>query len=254
MKNETTWYIAILLVCAVCAGLFLWRAELFNFQVQIDSQKFSDFGSFVGGIFGTLSFIWLIFTLREAKTQSFDNSFYNHLAVHESVVRDLLVKGQHIKIINDEITTRLDKIPPESLTEEVRSEYHNYKNKPDANDYFEALYRMLHIQYKYENRTPDKYFKDYTWQIGHFLRSFTSVAELVFEATFSEEKKSFYSRVIKSRATDDELRLIFYFVIFNSNLQERSKLLRMSRALHLFENIKDSLIKSDDWKKYIEMS
>lgn len=215
-------------------------------------------GDFIGGVIGTLFggatviLVYLTYksqkaeleaTVKVATAQSLDNTFFNYLKLYISIVNVLKSKEDEIKKINIEGVGFYKKI-----------------NNPEkgewtyANDYFEILYRILNIRYKHLGEKPENFFNDNNWRIGHFLQSFISIVELVDESNIDESKKEFYCRVIKSTATSDELRLIFYFVIFNKVEKEKIRLKTMFKKLYFFDDLRDRdpLIKDEDWNIYQE--
>ena len=257
MKAVNFWTIVI-----IASGAFLFSIIMFcwtlwgqlSTDLAIDSNRFSDFGSFVGGIFGTLSFILLIFIFRETREQSFDNSFFNHLNLHDSVVRELKGKEGEIKRLNQESRNLFNNYFCDTIQDAaLKSECKTYEAFPDANDYFEILYRTLHIKYKYKDELPEQFFVDNNWRIGHFLTSFVSVTELISEGKLDSNKRRFYSRAIKSRSTSDELRSVFYFVTFNGNENEKIRLSRLLKSLNFFDDLRDPLIKEGDMQTYLDI-
>ncbi|MEK7497815.1 MAG: putative phage abortive infection protein [Patescibacteria group bacterium] len=256
MKTFNFWTIIL-----IASGAFIFSIIMFCWTIwgqlstdlAIDSNKFSDFGSFIGGIFGTLSFILLIFTFRESREQSFDNSFFNHLNLHDSVVRELKSKEGEIKRLNQECGSLFKDNFCDTISDEtLKSQCKDYQLMPEANDYFEILYRTLHVKYNYKNDSPGQFFIDNNWRIGHFLTSFISVIEFITNSSLDNDKRSFYSRVVKARATSDELRLVFYFVTFNKNDKERIRLITLCKTLDFFGDLRDPLIKSGDMKVYLD--
>jgi hypothetical protein len=163
----------------------------------------------------------LILTYDETKKQSFDNAFFNFLGVHESVVRGLKSNESDVKKLNEFTRTLFNHNFCDTLDDKLKTEcklYEEKTKKEPANDFFEILYRILHIQHKYktkgDNKGIEKYFKDYKWRIGHFLRSYVSLVELIDKnGHLTAKKKEFYSDILKSRSSSDETRLVFYYIL-----------------------------------------
>jgi hypothetical protein len=238
-------FIAIFLF--ISAILFCWQLwGQINIELPIDAIRFSNFGSFVGGTFGALSFILLILIYRKSHEQSVDNSFFNLLQVQDSVVRELKSNKNQIDRLNKESIDLFEPNLCETVQSHLRNECLSYRNMPDANDYFEILYRILHIRYKYKNEDPWRFFKDYNWRIGHYLKSFVSIIEFIEKSKVDNDKKFFYTRILKSRLTIDELRLIFYFIIFNTDDNEKNRIAKMFKSLRIFVDFSETLIKDGD--------
>lgn len=243
MKKVTLQKILIInLILFVLVGLlFCWQLwGQLHTDKPIDSNRFANFGSFIAGIFGFINFILLLYSFRETKDQSFNNFFFNVLQIHDSVVKDLKLNGNEIAKLNSELTDEFymcENLADKSLREECIS----YREKQKANDYFELLYRILHIRYKYKGETFQKYFTDEYWRIGHYLRSFISIIEILNESSLDESKKSYYIRVIQSRSSSDEIRLIFYYLLSNNN-ERHIKLAKIFNSFNFFDIIKGTLI------------
>jgi hypothetical protein len=255
-KIIVTISLIVFAIISASALLFCWQLwGQITMKLPIDAIRFSNFGSFVGGIFGALSFILLIFIYMKSHEQSVDNSFFNLLQVHDSVVRELRSNKNEIDRLNKESKNLFESNLCESLQSDLRDECLSYRSMPDANDYFEILYRILHIRYKYKNEDPWKFFIDYNWRIGHYLKSFISIIEFIEKSKADNDKKLFYSRILKSRLTSDELRLIFYFIIYNKDENDKYRIAKMFKSFRLFKDFSDTLIKEGDmaiFKSYFE--
>jgi hypothetical protein len=86
-RLRTIIIISVTLFVIFCL-LFLWQLwGNLSTDKPIDSGKFSDFGSFIAGIFGFVNFILLLYVFKESKEQSYDTFFFNHLQIHDSLSR-----------------------------------------------------------------------------------------------------------------------------------------------------------------------
>ena len=249
MKTLDFWTIVV-----ISFGLFILSIVMYSWpplgQVispnsPIDVDKFSSFGSFVGGLFGTLSFILLIFTLKESKNQSFESSLLNFVQLHDSLVQQLnsndniisTLEKKYNELFIDNLCEKCDSVLKEECT--------NYKLF-SHDGYFECLYRILHVRYKYKDQDPSLFFKDYNSKVGHFIESFISMIDLIYEAKLDRQKKYLYSNIIKARSTSDEIRLIFYFVTFNTDDKVKLRLVKRFKYLKFFDVLRDGLIKNGD--------
>ncbi len=69
--------------------MFLWKVPIFHFRNEIDATKFEEFGDYLGGIFGAISFILLIYTYnlqheethinRQTQDIEYINILYNNI-------------------------------------------------------------------------------------------------------------------------------------------------------------------------------
>ncbi len=256
--KTTKFSIVIIIVSvlfAISVILFCWTLwGKFDSHLAINSGRFSDFGSFIGGIFGTLSFILLIITLKETKEQSFDTSFFNHLQLHDTIVQQLKSSEKEISTLNIEYTNLFSNNLCSTINDTTLQPECNTYSSFSHDGYFEAMYAMLHVRYKYLQESPWTFFKDNNWRIGHFLNSFTSVVELISEGNFTDKKRGFYVRLVNARATSDEVRLLFYFVTFNGNPNEKIRLINLFKSLKFFDNLRDGLIKQGDMELFKNFS
>src|SRR5438477_70346 len=164
----------------IISALLFWKGQGgLIFSSSIDAQRFNQFGSFVAGVLSAFTLILLVYTLYETRIQTFDNSFYNHLYIHDSLTLALRNREKDVEKINIENLKELfkDDFCNSLQDETLKNECKIYEQMTGANDYFELLYRILHVRYKYKNEL-EQFFIDYYWRIGHFLRSFISIVEL----------------------------------------------------------------------------
>ena len=231
--------------------LFSWKLwDQFRTSLPIDASRFSHFGDFVAGIAGFVNFLLLIYVYRETKGQSFQSSFFNHLQVLNSITSELKSNSSEILALNRYAVGLFNEVNHEEISKNnLTGEYDAYRKMPAANGYFEILYRILHIRYKYKIEPIDNFFKDENWRIGHYFRTFISVVETIKENHDLEtEKLRFYIRVLKSRSTSDELRLILYYIISRRE-SEKIKLAKLFN-FDFFDEMDDGLIRPGDMDLY----
>jgi hypothetical protein len=253
MKSLGFWTVITIasIAFAISILMFCWTlwGQLFRFELPIDSNRFSDFGTFIGGIFGTLSFILLYFTLRETKNQSAENSFFNYLQLHDSLAHQLNSNEKVVSTLNGEYKELFDGDLCNRVDPSLKKECSDFAKK-SHDGFFEALYAMLHVRYKYKGENPWLFFAANNWRMGHFIDSFVSVIELINENDLDKSKKNLYTRVFKSRSTSDELRLLFYFVAFNDDESKKVRLARLFKSVNFFDVMRDGLIKDGDMQVF----
>ena len=251
MNLKTIISIALILF-ALTAIMFCYQiTNIFDSNSPIDSNRFSHFGSFISGFFGFINFILLVFSLRESKLQTFESAFFSQLQIHDGIAKDLKSNHLILSSINDSDYFKLfkDYMCENIRDEELRKECVSYRELPSANDTFEALYRKLHIRYKYKNDSLGDIFKDEKWRIGHFLRSFISLVEFIQTNNVADiKRKKMYANILQSRSSSDEIRIIFYYLISSPN--ENMRTLELFKSLDFFKGHLDSLVFPSDWEKY----
>jgi hypothetical protein len=173
MKTFSLWTIVgislgLLIVTVV---MYCWPhlGQVIDLDSTIDINRFSSFGSFIGGLFGTLSFILLIFTLRESKNQSFENSLINFIQLHDSLVQQLNSNEKIMSALEVDYKKLFEANLCDKLADQVLKEECNKYKSFTHDTYFECLYRILHVRYKYMSQQPSQFFTDYNSKVGHFI-------------------------------------------------------------------------------------
>jgi Putative phage abortive infection protein len=237
----------------VTVVLFCWKlGKRFDTNFPIDSSRFSEFGGFIGGIFGFINFILLIYVFKDSRDQSFNTFFFNALQVHDSVVAQLQTNRDSILALNVDYKKSFGDSLCKNLTDgDLRNECNSYQTMDDGTDYFETLYAILHVRYKYKNESLEMFFKDYHWRIGHYLRSFVALLELIDESKFADTNRMFSARMFQARCSSDEIRLVTYYIM-SRNEPERIKLAKLFFKLGFYSAIEDPFIKDFNDRKYFE--
>jgi hypothetical protein len=222
--------------------LFSYKVS-FHFGWPIDAGRFSDFGTFLAGIFGVVNFALLVLVYRETSEQSINNNFFSQLKLHDSLVRELKSKESEIVSLNSYARGLFNSQLCENITDGViKEECFAYKRMPDANGYFEVLYKILHLRYRYKKEKPGSFIKDEYWRIGHFFRSFVSIVEFVKEnKALDENKRKFFTGILKARSTSDEIRLVFYYVISRDIKKNIANLFHFE-TFDFFDDLEDPVI------------
>jgi hypothetical protein len=240
--------------------LFAYNRRLWDNASSIDAERFAQFGTFISAIFSvvTVVFIFLTFrqtrqtheitveTLKEAKKSSVENAFLGLFQAHQNIVAHL-----HQRI------TRELKVDCSNLD----AQNGEISGARDDKDFFELMYRILHLRYHGRNNEIDHsrigaFFTDYDWVMGHYFRSIVYFIDWIDkQKQLDQDDKVFYIGFLKANLTNDELRLIFYYVISRDHILQR-KLSSQFNKYFFFESVKDSLIYSSsdgDWSHYLTL-
>lgn len=284
-RNKNIIFIAIGVLVLFFIYVFSYERTIWNFGVSVDANLLSDFGSFISGILSVFVLYMLVQTYDESTKQSFDNTFFNLLGIHESMIQGLRSRESVVTKLNESSKSMFEANLCDTLDESLKGECNLYKNKvkeEPAHDFFEILYRILHIQHKYKTKGDfegvEKYFKDYKWYVGHFFRSYISLVELIDNNRhLTEEKKAFYSDILKSISSSDETRLVFYYILGqnftakkehkqagypeNNKISTKKKWKLIAKMFYergMFSEEEHALIwnkenEKSDWKKFIEI-
>ncbi|MEO5603313.1 MAG: putative phage abortive infection protein [Cyclobacteriaceae bacterium] len=219
---------------------------------------FSNFGSFISGLFGVLTIIFIHLTYQLAqqtnktsthtfeltRRDSVDNTFFNLLKAHQTIVSHL----------HERITDQLIK-EYEELNSAAANKY------PDRNDkdFLELLYRILNLEYQNENdkTTILSFYTKQEWVMGHYFRSLLYFINWVHQNNeLTVDRKKFYVGFIQAQLTSDEMRLVFYYVISRPDESQKKAISTFLNDYAFFSTVKGSLIfqtNEADWKYYLSI-
>lgn len=193
----------ILLVCLIAiAFLFGYSRTYCETDIPIDSEIFSHYGDFIGGILSIVSIYLITETLKEQKKSSKSSLRTQRKIANESYINNLffeLLKYLQTEISDLNISTKNDA---------------QYTNK----DFFEELKRELHKiptkeSYKRNRDAARKqYLEIYSknLRIGAYFRILYRICDLIDNSVLEEQKKRDYIKIVRSQLTNAELLLIRY--------------------------------------------
>jgi hypothetical protein len=259
MTSIKKWLWLLIIPTVLSLILFSYKQNLLNFSTGINAERFADFAIFVSAFFCLLTIILLYFTYQQTrethqvtistyeqtKKDSVDNTFFNLIQNHRSIVEHL----------HSRITLDLQ-VQFEELNEKCGRKYGEKRDK----DFFELMYRMLDLEYKCNDIRRDiskvtSFFKKHNWLMGHYLRSVLYFIKWVEgNNEINLEQKRFYIGFIQAQLTSDETRLLFYYVISTEDQNEKKFLKRFLSKYNFFETIKNELIyqeNNQDWNEFL---
>lgn len=249
MKNSTLIKVLVIngIILIFIAYLFSINVKnIFNPNDQIDGNRFSQFGSFVAGIFGFVNFVILMYSYKEAKSQSLSNVIFSTFQIHDNITKDLKSNGNQITKLNEEYERLFHNyLCRDVVKKEFCDECYSYEKLERGTDYFEILYRILHVKYKYKEVTLENFFTEQNWRIGHYLRSVLSIIEILHESDIDFSKKAFYARILHARLSLDEMRIVFYYLIRSESF-ENNKILKLFDIYGFYKIISPWLIKPEE--------
>lgn len=239
--------------------LFIYKQSLLNTKASINAERFAHYSTFISLFFSLLT-IGLLFytyqqtrethrltvnTFEQAKKDSVETTFFNLIQNYRIIVERL----------HNRITVSLSS---EFLAINARRENFFDVSKTYDKDFFELMYRILHLEYKQGEpfRDPPKianFFKNYNWVMGHYFRSVLYFVKWVYQnGELSLDQKRFYIEFIQMQLTSDEMRLLFYFVISRESA-ERKELSAILKEHNFFNIVKPELLWYEDdadWKEF----
>ena len=246
MTMTIKWILGIMIILTTLSVvLFGYNQHFFEFSTSIDSERFAQFGTFISAIFGSVT-IWLLYltyqqtreTHRVTIDNSIDTNFFNLLQSYRSITSHL-----HERAMTTGFVAQL---------REAMTAASDESRIGVEKDFFELFYRMLHLKYKGKDSLRDKskildFFKSYDWMVGHYFKSIVYFLKWVNENhEIDTERKRFYMGFIQAQLTQDELRLLFYYLVIKEGQAYESL-----DKYDLFGNVKDVLIYDpEDWIEF----
>jgi hypothetical protein len=261
MKKLILYFIGGGIILLFIIYLFAYKQPIWEFSEPINAERFAHFAAFVSAVFGMVTVIFLYFTfkqtrksnqsafetLNETKKNSIDSTFFNLLRSHQSIVEHL----------------------HQRITTELRMNYSHLDNElggifgaRDDKDFFELLYRTLHLKYRRNSDEIDRgrigaFFNENDWVMGHYFRSLIhSVLWIDSNKLLSLPEKAQYIVFLRSNLSLDELRLTFYYVISRDNVLQR-QFSKLFNKYAIFDPVQNQLIQQKDktdWLYFQELA
>jgi hypothetical protein len=230
MDNKKDWGIisAWILLALGFISIFLPYYKLDGIEIfggRLNTSKYNDLGTFVGGIstpiLSVSAFILLYLTyksqkeeLRESrllltqqtasiKKQQFENTFFNLLNQHNTIVNSIDIVKRERKNIMGGATTK-EKYEFDIVTIHGR-------------DCFKFFYKQLTIDYKNVTQyydleriesAYDGFFQEYQNDVSHYFRFLYNMIKVVDNSDIADKKT--YTNIVRAQLSSHELLLLFY--------------------------------------------
>lgn len=215
--------------------LFLWMDINFLTDQQVNSEKFGQFGDFIGGIVGsiwTLAGLLLFYIALKEQRKDFT---VNQEALNIQV-QALKRQIKEFKLQRQELESSRRVYEEQSKTlrlQQFESNFYallnvyltikNNLNTLDKNqDYFRTLFNSLKNDYNptdqdistrdylMVNSYMDLYNK-HRGHLSHYFKSFYRILRVIDSTQgFEEREKAFYSKILRSQLTDFENLILYY--------------------------------------------
>lgn len=213
------------------------------------SEYFSRFGSLVSALLGFITVLLLIDTLRISRRQNelaskqfIDQSFFSFLSIHDSIADSL----------------------------ERQNEKRNTQFPFFVDSY--AKLDSIRKSSKGEPKALGEYFYDNDWMVGHYFRNILNLLRWIdVNDAILHEAKLHYVRILGSRLSANELRLLLYYSIAppykhpddfvdekieQAQSDEKTRFRHLARQYKLFDPIRRNsipLILPEDWGVFDSM-
>jgi hypothetical protein len=236
LRKYIWWTVGVILLSGSII-LFGWRQH-YSYGSAIDSVRFQDYGTFIGGVLTYVTFILLIFTYnlqkkelkiakKEAKQlkrtiaiQRLSNTFFELIKIHDRVIDKLNLDG-----FSGQSGFQI-------LYERLKTSY-NYGQK------------MNTLSSKAIHEAMKEHFERNISSLDHYHRSLTNLINYIYWAEdLNQEDKGFYVNIIKNKLEAGEAAILFYFVLFKLDKKTKDlfdtydffSVLDIHRLLHTIHN------------------
>lgn len=215
--------VGLLIGLLVLALIFAWKIPIFDFSVPSDTERWGQYGDFVGGIIGTaITFISILFLYRAYKEQHLANISSKEVnkAIIDDNSKNRVIAGQQLY---SESLRRFDD-NFKSLMSLYQQSVLCYKSSSFA-DGKSSLSNLI-TQYivstpylskdVYTKRTQSAVilFDDFITKnrtiVNAHMRLLYQMFSLLDAEYINEEDKIIYAKTLRSQLTDEELILIRY--------------------------------------------
>jgi hypothetical protein len=248
----------IVIVVVICTLPFFWGVPFSSYNINkgIDLSRFSAYGEFLSAIVGIVTLVLVVFAYKATREQValsqrqiFDSTFFNYLQSHREIVGRLQAgRLEYVKAEYDAIRFQigdtfrsLRNSTIKHVFNELLNDANDYSKSMAGRDFFDVLYNVLDLEYKKNfhtwNITPndedmsvisriDSFFNKRLFFFGHYIRNFYSIIRFIHNHPILEgddEAKRFYVSTLRDSSTIDELRLIFYYIIWWAQRDSRGK-------------------------------
>src|SRR5690606_30563429 len=264
LRNEITSIVLIILgLLSIVSGavLFLWLDFNISTTNQIDSEKFGQFGDFIGGIVGSIwglaGVVLFYIALTEQRTDIRTNQ--ENLILQTKTLEQQV---EEFKLQREELQSSRKVYEQQSKTLKAQQFESNFYsllnihlslkeslNKLDPNnDYFKKIFESICSPYNptmgilnHHKETVELYLKFYSDNQGHlsnYFKSFYRILKVIDLANgFSEEEKYFYSKILRSFLSDYEELVMYYNSHSIMGIKARPLLMKYNllKHTHLFE-------------------
>jgi hypothetical protein len=237
--------------------LFLWFDFNIDINSKINSEKFAQFGDFIGGIVGSiwalagvlLFYIALTDQRKDIKTNQEAlklqiEALNNQVNEFEKQRKEL----ESSRKVYEEQTKTLKTQQFESNFYSLLNVYTAIKNKLDdietGDDFFKEFYEKLGYEYdpktdinEHHNKMVEIYsnlFNEKRGHLSHFFKCIYRVLKIIdSNQTFEDKEKVFYVKILRSQLTDYEQLILYYNSHSIYGIKSRSLIIKYNLLKHI---------------------
>lgn len=257
-----------------------------KFGNSFSTEEMSRYGTWVSGLTGLLTLYLIIIAynatkeqMRLVEKQSFDSIFFNLIQSHRTIIERLQSGKQ--SVLEEDCKEQLRVI--ENFRNDANIKYSDFLDDLtldirlhlktiDKKDFFDSYYFLLDKNYKINRerntlafkevsvpKMISPFFKNTIYVVRHYFQSFFWIMNYVHdkkELTTSERHE--YIAFFTNNLTSDELRIIFYYIIWLSVEDYHAAVFHKDTLefYNVFDFKEDDvanfnlIFPEDDWKSY----
>lgn len=274
LKKENTSLILIItgiVLVIIAITFFLWSDLSFNTSDKINSEKFGQFGDFVGGIVGSIWALAGVLLFYIALTEQRKDIKTNQDAL-ELQINALQQQVKEFELQRNELESSRKVYEEQSKTQKIQqfesnfysllNVYSNIKDKLNnidkEKDFFRSIYNKITENYSHEISNEvlhvnmiNKYtevFNEYRGQLSHYFKCFYRIIKIIdIDYSFDEKTKVFYAKILRSQLTDFEQLVLFYNSHSDYGFKARPLILKYNILKHI------PLFSKPEYKYYLEI-
>lgn len=242
--------------------LFTYKANLFNFNVGIDPAIFGQFGDIVGGVIGSLWALAGVILFYVGLTEQRKAIQLNEKALLKQI-EALTVQKDEMQLMRNEYSMAREVFTQQK--EALKSQANTAKIQQFESNFYSLINIYTNITKRFFGEDGDltkitndlrniedisnKDFKDRIGlvikhyisiyqkdkdKISHYLKTVYRIYKIIDEeSSFTENQRFFYSKIIRSQFTEEELFIIYYNSHSKYGTNFRTLILKYNLLKHL---------------------
>lgn len=274
LRKENTSLVLIItgvVLVVISIIFFLWSDLSLNSSKQINSEKFGQFGDFIGGIVGSIWALAGVLLFYIALTEQRKDIKTNQDAL-ELQISALQQQVKEFELQRNELESSRKVYEEQSKTQKIQqfesnfysllNVYSNIKDKlnnlDEEKDFFKSIYKKITEKYSSEISIENhqinminKYmeiFNEYRGHLSHYFKCFYRIIKIIeMDYSFDEKTKVFYAKILRSQLTDYEQLVLFYNSHSDYGFKARPLILKYNLLKHL------PLFSKPEFKYYLDI-
>jgi len=248
--SENTGFVLVIigLVVIGAGSLFFLVFKSWHYSTTIDEEKFSQFGNFIGGVAGTLFALVAVILYYVALTEQRKDIKISQDALNCQVdaLRQQITEFQGQKK-EMELTRKLYEEQTKTLRiQQFESNFYSFldlhikiknhlnETSHESYDYFDSIVNSLRISEIEQIIETNKFYEEMKAQynavyiynkekLSPYFKTIYRLMKIIDTSQLDDDKKQFYSNIVRSQITDSEMVLLYYNIHFSYYEQNAKK-------------------------------